>query len=1230
MKLSPTDISKLAVEPGGHRFTAFVDTLIRTEAAICNIAQTDIHTNLKTNAADGGVDTKIDVKIPSLRSKWMEEKTVWQYKASPFGKLTPSLVSELKKEFSSECISNGYAYRTAVCDSIPAETVTTWNDTLTAAAREINPESPQAFTVHADTLADWANEYPALIINYFPSIIPLFCLHMDAWQQSMQSVTPEYLKLPESAELSSAVLDHVDLAKTASDVLLSITGESGVGKTRLVFEALKEQKLEGLVLYSDDDDNTRQIARFAAGQSNSKVVIIADECSPSGRDWLRKSLDAFKNRIRVIAIESTGIVQATLFQNHTVTRPTLQQLETILQENFPQVSSERRHAYAKLCEGFVHPAADLCKYDRELSARGIGLPTKENIRDYFHSRLTDNELEVLQALALFSKVGYREDVASELEQLCALVDIEKKLFLSLVHKIHDKPGYIKRLSRYISVAPAIITQMAFDEAWNRWIKPDVNQFLNSIPPELVPAFIENASHASEENRQLSGNFFRQWAASVTATQLADIGKMGRMASLAAMDPSHYLPMLTRIIVESSDDEIRGMSEKKVTGWPSRRRLIFFLERMASFENTFDFVEPALYRLAQCETEKNIGNNSTKEWGKLFQIALSGSPEPFSTRFIRFKERLLDGSKADQVMAFDTFSDLLTEHHSSFAKDIVLGGRIAPTEWFPKTRDEYTECYKTMFAFLTELHQQKEYRFESLALVLRKTNLILKYKCFDLYKSIVEPELDDPIFAVKVMKAVDEHLFIHRDEHKYNHEFIAQLASIRTWINSRRPQDFHGRLIAIVGENHWNHLHLDMATVEAEYLKLAEELLDDSNLFEKELSWLLSPDAYSAFQLGHQMGRLDQDAILLDQIVSSLKSDSRTGFIAGYVLGLTIASSQHNSKINTLLDELEIELPVTAFAIFSISRAATNGFKRALRLIQVGKLELYYLQSFALGVPMADFTLVEMKEALMLILERAKEGDERAPEIGIHFLAAAGMNEEIDLKARRLIEPEIEPLVWELLELPITRERAGREAYWWQPIMKVLVERDCKRATALLADSLVCGDLAIEEVTIPLLVDLAQKNPLVVLSELKRLMTTEGKEWRFLFKNFKPLFAAFDPEILIEWLKQNDIEIARFTARHLPRPSIDESGQAVVPTVTEFALEKFGTDDGFFQEFVAGSNSGEVFVGDPATRSDLDANTAKCFFNHRLESVRKWAQVEFDSAVSQATYWRKFQEEMDFS
>lgn len=389
MKITPHNVKELAAVPGGHKFTAFVDTLIRTEAAVQGVARTDIKTNLKTNVADKGVDTRVKVRIPSERSKWMEYPTIWQYKASPFGDVTPSLEKEVDKEYSAKCIAKGYAYRLAVCDSMPDATVEDWNKLLTERAHKINPNAPAAMTVHADDLADWANEYPALLMRHFHQNLPFECVHLDTWRKNVLRDTPQYLAVPENLDLSKAIREHTDFSFTPPDVILAIIGESGVGKTRLVFEALKNRQLDGLVLYCDDEASAHRVARMAASSDNDwKLIIVADESSSSSRESLRRVLKGFSERLRVIAIESTGSQQVELNPHFKVNRPTLIQLEKILEENFPAVASERRNTYAKLCERFIQPAADLCKYDSQLGMTSFGTPATISIRDYFHFRVS--------------------------------------------------------------------------------------------------------------------------------------------------------------------------------------------------------------------------------------------------------------------------------------------------------------------------------------------------------------------------------------------------------------------------------------------------------------------------------------------------------------------------------------------------------------------------------------------------------------------------------------------------------------------------------------------------------------------------------------------------------------------------------------------------------------------------------------------------------------------------
>ncbi|NES74292.1 MAG: hypothetical protein F6K24_58435 [Okeania sp. SIO2D1] len=81
--------------PGGDRFTEFVDSLIKAEVYLQGITISEIATNLRTNLADGGVDTEVRKSLPNSKTGWMNAPTCWQYKATKFAGIKSE---ELKKE----------------------------------------------------------------------------------------------------------------------------------------------------------------------------------------------------------------------------------------------------------------------------------------------------------------------------------------------------------------------------------------------------------------------------------------------------------------------------------------------------------------------------------------------------------------------------------------------------------------------------------------------------------------------------------------------------------------------------------------------------------------------------------------------------------------------------------------------------------------------------------------------------------------------------------------------------------------------------------------------------------------------------------------------------------------------------------------------------------------------------------------------------------------------------
>jgi hypothetical protein len=105
------------------------------------------------------------------------------------------------------------------------------------------------------------------------------------------------------------------LRETDSAVHIRVWGDPGVGKTRLVLEAVRTQVLEPLVVYCDagkfrDSLLMNDILRT---DKNYSIVAILDECDSDSRAYIWNRLKYCGNRIKIVTIyneldETTGSI----------------------------------------------------------------------------------------------------------------------------------------------------------------------------------------------------------------------------------------------------------------------------------------------------------------------------------------------------------------------------------------------------------------------------------------------------------------------------------------------------------------------------------------------------------------------------------------------------------------------------------------------------------------------------------------------------------------------------------------------------------------------------------------------------------------------------------------------------------------------------------------------------------------------------------------------------------
>jgi hypothetical protein len=263
---------------GGQPFTGFVDALIRAHGFVYGVGEAEILTSLRTNIADGGVDTEVQRGVPGDPTGFLLDPTCWQYKARNFSDISDGdLLEEIEKRYAKELIEKGYAYRFAICDDMPAEKQTGWEKLLTDHARQINPHAPATRVVTASQLASWVERYPALLPAHFGyDSGPIF--YFEAWSRNITKVTPTFVPLEAWKGTAALIANHIDLAHPVIRATLPLQGMAGVGKTRLVHEVIANVSgAQHLVLYTNDGDHAENVARSLANDRKTRCILVADD-----------------------------------------------------------------------------------------------------------------------------------------------------------------------------------------------------------------------------------------------------------------------------------------------------------------------------------------------------------------------------------------------------------------------------------------------------------------------------------------------------------------------------------------------------------------------------------------------------------------------------------------------------------------------------------------------------------------------------------------------------------------------------------------------------------------------------------------------------------------------------------------------------------------------------------------------------------------------------------------
>jgi hypothetical protein len=256
--------------------------------------------------------------------------------------------------------------------------------------------------------------------------------------------------------------------------------------------------------------------------------------------------------------------------------------------------------------------------------------------------------------------------------------------------------------------------------------------------------------------------------------------------------------------------------------------------------------------------------------------------------------------------------------------------------------------------------------------------------------------------------------------------------VREWLQTLIPNDFHGKLIEIVGKSLWHYLDRnDQEAWHREIESLARQLCDHQELLQSNMEWLCLPQALSVWALADAMGAYDTNAGCLNIIMRSVADNHATGLAREYIASLVKNYPQHTDVVNAWIDHFEAQSPAVAYELFKAGGDATRAVQRALNIVDKGVLPLEYLGGFVAGMPhrlLSKDELYEILKRLMNSLE--KEKSIPTIQIAIKLVAYRLEKEQTDNLRSITDHASIQGLIWTLLEF--TAVLSFGEAYTISP------------------------------------------------------------------------------------------------------------------------------------------------------------------------------------------------------
>jgi DNA-binding transcriptional regulator YiaG len=472
-----------------------------------------------------------------------------------------------------------------------------------------------------------------------------------------------------------------------------VVGLSGVGKSRLVLEALgpsdqeelSAPRLSDLVLYAvESEAGTPSVKNVVQNLADAAVraIVVVDRCMAETHQDLAAMVKRSGSRLSLITIDhevSPGDkLPDEVLKVDRADEAVIDGMIKRIAANLPSGDHRRLCAFA---QGFPQMASLLGQ--SWLKDASIATASDDELFDRILLGRKPSDPALLRdagmLLGAFGLLGARHPLA----------DLETVSFLTRGRSADDLyaafqelliRGVVQQHGRLISLQPKPLAMALGERQWRKWTPFRWDEILAGPLPEALRtraarqlAMLNDRAIASDVVRhvcRLDGPL-----ASLDALMTEGSSKV--LSSLAEIDTQVVGNLLEHLLGPLSYDDLRAIDGDV------RRHLVWALEKIAFVSGTFEQGATLLLSLATAENEK-WGNNATGQFKRLFPVFL-GNTEAGADLRLRLLDTLVgEDDPIRMPLVVDALLEGASTHsHHRFVGSEIHGSRPALRPWQPK-------------------------------------------------------------------------------------------------------------------------------------------------------------------------------------------------------------------------------------------------------------------------------------------------------------------------------------------------------------------------------------------------------------------------------------------------------------------------------------------------------------------------------------------------------------------